>query len=62
MGISIGADSLAYGGEWKTFRQFFNDRTTVYDFYPEVLTEERFDAELEELGISARFADSAGQL
>ena len=52
MGISIGADSLAYGGEWKTFRQFFNDRTTVYDFYPEVLTEERFDAELEELGIS----------
>lgn len=52
MGISIGTDSLAYGGEWKTFRQFFNDRTTVYDFYPEVLTEERFDAELEELGIS----------
>ena len=52
MGISMGADSLAYGGEWKTFRQFFNDRTTVYDFYPEVLTEERFDAELEELGIS----------
>lgn len=53
MGLSIGADSLAYGGEWKTFRQFFDDRTTVYDFYPEVVTEQDFDADLEGLGISS---------
>lgn len=52
MGLFIGADSLAYGGEWREFRQFFNDRTTIYDFYPEVLTEERFGADLEELGVS----------
>lgn len=32
MGLSLGADALAYGGEWKEFRQFFNDRTTIYDF------------------------------
>ena len=48
MGISAGADSLAYGGEWREFRQFFNDRTTIYDFYPEVLT----DGNLEEAGVS----------
>ncbi len=52
IGISLGADRLAYGGEWKTFRQFFDDRTTIYDFYPEVLQEEGFDEELEKLGIS----------
>ncbi len=52
MGVFIGADSLAYGGEWREFRQFFNDRTTIYDFYPQVLTEERFDADLEALGVS----------
>lgn len=52
MGLSLAADSLAYGGEWRTFRQFFNDRTTIYDFYPEVLTEEAFDADLEKLGVS----------
>ncbi len=54
MGLSIGADSLAYGGEWKEFRQFFDDRTTIYDFYPEVLPEESAlaDVELEQLGVS----------
>lgn len=52
MGLSLGADSLAYGGEWRTFRQFFDDRTTIYDFYPEVLTEEAFDADLEKQGVS----------
>lgn len=52
MGISIGADSLAYGGEWREFRQFFDDRTTIYDFYPEVLPEEPFDTDLENLGVS----------
>lgn len=52
MGLSIGADSLAYGGEWRTFRQFFDDRTTIYDFYPEVISKQSSDAELEALGVS----------
>lgn len=52
MGVSAGADSLAYGGEWKTFRQFFNDRTTIYDFYPDVLPGQDFDADLAEQGVS----------
>lgn len=54
MGLSIGADSAAYGGEWREFRRFFNDRTTIYDFYPETLPEESelSDGELEKLGVS----------
>lgn len=52
MALSLGADALAYGGEWRSFRQFFDDRTTVYDFYREVVTEDDFDADLEELGAS----------
>lgn len=52
MGISLGADHLAYGGDWKTFRQLFNDRTTIYDFYPEVLPKQAPDAALEEQGVS----------
>lgn len=50
MGLSLGADALAYGGEWKEFRQFFNDRTTVYDFYPEVVTDDAYAADLDEMG------------
>ncbi len=52
MGFSLGADSLAYGGEWRAFRQFFNDRTTIYDFYPEVISKEPPDTDLECLGVS----------
>lgn len=52
MGLSVGVDSLAYGGEWRTFRQFFDDRTTIYDFYPDVLPGQDFDADLEEQGVS----------
>lgn len=52
MGFSLGTDSLAYGGEWRTFRQFFNDRTTIYDFYPEVLAGQSLDTDLEEQGVS----------
>ena len=34
MGLGLGADHLAFGREaWKSFRQFFEDRTQVYDFY-----------------------------
>lgn len=50
MGLSLGADALAYGGEWRTFRQFFDDRTTIYDFYPEVVTQDHYGADLDELG------------
>lgn len=52
IGLSLGADALAYGGEWRTFRQFFDDRTTIYDFYREVVTDDAYDADLEELGAS----------
>lgn len=51
MGLSLGADALAYGGEWKEFRRFFNDRTTIYDFYPEVVTDDAYAADLEEMGV-----------
>ncbi|MCX4338400.1 MAG: hypothetical protein OSJ72_02030 [Lachnospiraceae bacterium] len=50
MGLSLGADALAYGGEWKEFRQFFDDRTTIYDFYPEVVTDDAYAADLDEMG------------
>lgn len=50
MGLSLGADALAYGKEWKEFRQLFNDRTTIYDFYPEVVTDDAYAADLEEMG------------
>lgn len=53
MGLSLGADSLAYGGEWREFRQFFNDRTTIYDFYQEVVTDDTHGVELENLGLSS---------
>lgn len=34
MGAGILADEMAYKShEWKSFRQFFDDRTSVYDFY-----------------------------
>lgn len=34
MGLGLVSDSAAYGSEdWKRFRQFFDDRTQVYDFY-----------------------------
>lgn len=52
MGLSLGTDALAYGGEWRTFRQFFDDRTTIYDFYPEVVTQDGYGADLEELGVA----------
>lgn len=51
--LSRGLDSWAYGSEsWKDFRQYFDARTTVYDFYPEVITQDSYGADLEELGIT----------
>lgn len=34
MGVGLLADRAAYGStQWRSFRQFFDDRTSVYDFY-----------------------------
>lgn len=53
MGLLSGADAMAYASEeWKDFCRFFDERTTVYDFYPEVITQDTYSAELERLGIS----------
>lgn len=53
--LSQGIDFAAYGsGEWKDFREFFDARTTVYDFYPEVITDDAYSALLEEIGVDKR--------
>lgn len=50
--LSYGADGAAYGSvEWKAFRDFFDARTTVYDFYPELITDEGYAGALTELGV-----------
>lgn len=46
------ADIAAYGSaEWRDFRKFFEARTTVYDFYQELVTDERYAGELAGLGV-----------
>lgn len=46
-------DAAAYAGEeWKDFRRFFEERTTIYDFYPEIITQDAYQAELSDIGIS----------
>ena len=45
MGLSLAIDGIAYSeGEWKTFRDFFDARTRVYDYtwYPEYEEAEEF--------------------
>lgn len=50
--LSYGADQAAYSStEWKDFRSFFDARTTVYDFYPELVTDESYAGALTELGV-----------
>lgn len=45
-------DYAAYGNsEWKDFRRFFDARTTVYDFYPQLITDESYGDELAQLGV-----------
>lgn len=45
-------DYIAYGSrEWRDFRSFFDARTTVYDFYQELITEDAYGNSLAELGI-----------
>lgn len=51
--LSQGIDLVAYGNaEWRDFQDFFDERTTVYDFYPEVVTEDAFAADLEQIGVA----------
>lgn len=46
------ADYAAYSSaEWKDFRQFFNARTTIYDFYPQLITDEGYSENLTQLGV-----------
>ena len=53
MALSFIADHMAYGSEaWKEFRDFFDARTTVYDFYPELVTDEAYGETLTELGVA----------
>ncbi len=47
-------DFGAYGSkEWQDFQDFFDARTTVYDFYPEVVTQDEFAAGLESVGVTS---------
>lgn len=52
MALSLAVDKSAYGSaQWKDFRDFFDARTTVYDFYPELITDENYSEALTELGV-----------
>lgn len=51
--VSRGVDFIAYGSaEWKDFQGFFNARTTVYDFYPDVVIQDAYRDGLSEIGVS----------
>lgn len=53
MALCFVIDSVAYSSaEWKEFRDFFDARTTVYDFYPELITDENYDETLTRLGVA----------
>lgn len=53
MALSFLIDLAAYGsGEWRDFRRFFDARTTVYDYYQEVVTQDVYGDALLELGVS----------
>ena len=52
MALSSVVDYAAYSEVgWKDFRQFFDARTTVYDFYPELITDVKYSDALTELGV-----------
>lgn len=53
MALSFLIDLAAYGSEeWRDFRRFFNARTTIYDFYPDVVTQDVYSDALSELDVS----------
>lgn len=52
--ISGCIDFAAYGSaKWQDFQVFFDARTTVYDFYSEVITQDEYAVELERLGVTS---------
>lgn len=51
--LSRGVDHMAYGSDgWRDFLRFFEARTTVYDFYPELVTEDAYREALAGLGVA----------
>lgn len=51
--LSGGIDRAAYGSaEWKDFVAFFEARTTVYDFYPELIQADQYEEALTQLGVT----------
>lgn len=47
-------DHMAYSSpEWKDFRSFFDARTTIYDFYPELISDDGYSDVLAQLGVGA---------
>lgn len=53
MFVCLVIDSMAYGSqEWKDFRSFFDARTTVYDFYQELVTDDAYSESLTGLGVT----------
>ncbi len=51
--LSSLVDYAAYNSvDWKDFRNFFDARTTVYDFYPELISQEEYVDALTELGVT----------
>lgn len=52
MFLSFVVDKAAYSSaQWKDFRDFFDARTTVYDFYPELITDDSYSGALTDLGV-----------
>ena len=50
--VSI-VDYMAYGSaEWREFRDFFDARTTIYDFYPELINDDKYSENLTQLGVT----------
>lgn len=59
MTCSLLIDLVAYGSSgWKSFRNFFNDRTEVYDYHLDMLTDGTHTEQFAELG----FSESAQEL
>ena len=59
MVCSLLIDSAAYSSpEWRSFRNFFDDRTEVYDFHYDILTDGTHTKQLAEFG----FSESAQKL
>ena len=45
-------DYAAYGSaEWRELRDFFDARTTIYDFYPELINDDTYSESLTQLGV-----------